>query len=195
MYNADSFTKKANTVINKAFLQAGKLGHTYVGSEHILLSLISEQGAGCVGAFRMCGVTERQVLDKITEIVGRGDPCVVSEDAVTPAAREIMDAAALSAAASGSALAGTEHLLSALLDKKDCTASIILSELGGRRDGRNIYDRAPYDRKSFGEVKVNALSDYARDLTAEAAEKGFDPVVGREKETERVIRILARLRG
>ncbi len=192
MYNIESFTKKANIVINKAFLQAGKLGHTYVGSEHLLLALISEQGCTASGAFKACGISEEDVLKKIISIVGRGEPSVVSNDAVTPAARRAVERAAEIAFSSGSRLAGTEHLLAALLSQDDCTAVTIINDLGGSAakitgacssGGTQSYNSA---------AKLPALSKYARDLTKEAAEKKFDPVIGREKEIRRVIQILSR---
>lgn len=192
MYNIESFTKKANTVINKAFLQAGKLGHTYVGSEHILLSLISEQGCTASGAFRMCGISEGDVLKKIVELVGRGEPSVVSDDSVTPAARRTIEKAEEIAVTVGSRLAGTEHLLAALLSQEGCTAVTILNDLGGNISRLSGACSAVTSPRCSGEMKLPTLSKYARDLTKEAAENKCDPVIGREKEIERVIQILSR---
>lgn len=193
MYNIESFTKKANTVINKAFLQAGKLGHTYVGSEHILLSLISEQGCTASGAFRMCGISEADVMKKVVEFVGRGEPSVVSDDSITPAVKRAIENAAEIAFESDSRLAGTEHLLAAILRQEDCTAVAILKELGSnisRLSG--VCAAASGTKQGSAEMKLPNLMKYARDLTKEAAENKCDPVIGREKEIERVVRILSR---
>ncbi len=193
MYNIESFTKKANIVINKAFLQAGKLGHTYVGSEHILLSLISEQGCTAAGTFRMCGISEDAVLRRIVELVGRGEPAAVSDDAVTPAARRTIERAAELAAASGARLAGTEHLLAALLTQEGCTAVTVINEVGGNISRlSNACGNAAGAQIYGGAARLNVLLKYGRDLTKEAAEKKCDPVFCREKEIERIIQILSR---
>ena len=74
MYNPELLTRKANTVINKAFLRAGKLGHTYVGSEHLLLALASETGSTSASILRSCGATEEKILGRIIRLIGRGEP-------------------------------------------------------------------------------------------------------------------------
>ena len=193
MYNIESFTKKANIVINKAFLQAGKLGHTYVGSEHILLSLISEQGCTAYGAFKMCGINESDVIKKIIELVGRGEPALVSDNAITPAAKRTIERAIQLAISSGLRLAGTEHLLSALLMQDNCTAINIISDVGGnvsRLSNACSNTSSTHIYNSPG--KLNILNKYGRDLTKEASEKKCDPVFCREKEIERIIQILSR---
>lgn len=131
MYNLESFTRKANQVINKAFLQAGKLGHTYVGSEHLLLSLISEPGSTAAGVFRVCGVKEESVYAKIISLIGKGDPAEVEQDAITPTAKRIIEEAYALAEESGVKLAGTEHLLTALLAQDSCTAVTVIRGVGG----------------------------------------------------------------
>lgn len=102
MYNIEAFTKKANIVIENSFLAAGKLGHTYVGSEHILLSLISEQSCSAAQAFRVCGITEADVRAKIIELVGIGEPCPVDDDCMTSCAHKILTSASSIAASCGS---------------------------------------------------------------------------------------------
>ena len=77
MYNPELLTRKANTVINKAFLRAGKLGHTYVGSEHLLLALASETGSTSASILRSCGATEEKILGRIIRLIGRGEPSVL----------------------------------------------------------------------------------------------------------------------
>lgn len=195
MYNIESFTKKANLVINKAFLQAGKLGHTYVGSEHILLSLISETGSTAASVFRVCGVKEDAVLNRIITIIGRGEPITVSEEAITPAAKHIIEHAYIISAETGSRLAGTEHILLALLSHETCTAVQIIRDVGGSITrltnacaGINVMDTQVYNPIT----KAPTLLKYGRDLTLAAKEDKCDPVFCRDKEIERVIQILSR---
>lgn len=187
MYNIEAFTKKANLVIENSFIAAGKLGHTYVGSEHILLSLISEPSCSAAQAFRVCGLTESDVRAKMIELVGVGEPCPVDENCMTVCAHNILSRANCIAASCGARLTGTEHLLSALLEQKDSTAVTILRELGGSFPGLSSACA-----KRPREVSHNALNKYGRDLVIEAAEKKCDPVIGRDREIRRTVQILSR---
>lgn len=190
MYDPDCFTKKANAVINKAFLQAGRLGHTYMGSEHLLLALAGEQGCTASGIFRSCGIREENILGRINVLVGRGEPCIVDRDAVTLSAKRIAEQAFIISAENGSRLAGTEHLLLAMLREQDCTAVKIIEDIGGSVSGlSNACQTAAPDGRI---TKTPTLLKYGRDLTKAAREKKFDPVFCREKEIERVIQILSR---
>ena len=192
MFNLDSFTKKANTVINKAFLHAGQLGHTYMGSEHLLLALVSEQGSASSGIFRACGIKEENVLCRINIIVGRGEPCTVDRDSITPFAKQIIENAFVIAVSNGSRLAGTEHLLLSLLREKDCTAVKIIEDIGGSVSRLSNACTASQSETRGYAPKAPTLMKYGRDLTQAARESKFDPVFCREKEIERVIQILSR---
>ncbi|MGN0604479.1 MAG: ATP-dependent Clp protease ATP-binding subunit [Oscillospiraceae bacterium] len=187
MYNIEAFTKKANLVLENSFLIAGKLGHTYVGSEHILLSLISEQSCSAAQAFRVCGISEADVRAKIIELVGMGEPCIVDEECLTACARRIIFSAGEISASCGARLTGTEHLLSALLEQSECTAVSILRELGG-----SIPGLTGACAKRGREVTLAALNKYGKDMVREAAEKKCDPVIGRSREIRRTIQILSR---
>lgn len=190
MYNLDSFTKKANAVINKAFQSAGRLGHTYMGSEHILLALSGEQGCTAAAIFKSCGIREENILCRIDMLIGRGEPCIVDRDAVTASAKMIIEQAFVISAANGSRLAGTEHILLALLRESDCTAVKIIEDIGGSITGlSNACSITAADARM---TKTPTLLKYGRDLTKAAREKKFDPVFCREKEIERVIQILSR---
>lgn len=190
MYNLDSFTKKANAVINKAFLNAGRLGHTYMGSEHLLLALAGEQGCTAAAIFKACGIREENILCRIDMLVGRGEPCIVDRDAVTASAKMIIEQAFVISAENGSRLAGTEHILLALLRETDCTAVKIIEDIGGSVAGlSNACSITAADARM---TKTPTLLKYGRDLTKAAKEKKFDPVFCREREIERVIQILSR---
>ncbi len=190
MYNLDSFTKKANAVISKAFLNAGRLGHTYMGSEHLLLALSGEQGCTAAAIFKACGIREENILCRIDMLVGRGEPCIVDRGAVTSSAKRIVEQAFIISAENGSRLAGTEHILLALLRETDCTAVKIIEDIGGSVAGlSNACSITAADARM---TKTPTLLKYGRDLTKAAKEKKFDPVFCREKEIERVIQILSR---
>lgn len=190
MYNLDSFTKKANAVINKAFQSAGRLGHTYMGSEHLLLALSGEQGCTAAAIFKACGIREENILCRIDMLVGRGEPCIVDRDAVTASAKMIIEQAFVISAANGSRLAGTEHILLALLRESDCTAVKIIEDIGGSVTG--LSNACTITAADARMTKTPTLLKYGRDLTKAAREKKFDPVFCREKEIERVIQILSR---
>ncbi|MCL2054821.1 MAG: ATP-dependent Clp protease ATP-binding subunit [Oscillospiraceae bacterium] len=195
MYNLESFTKKANLVINKAFLQAGRLGHTYVGSEHMLLSLISETGSTAASVFRSCSVKEEAVLNRITAMLGRGEPTAVEQDAITPAAKRMIEDAYALAGETGVKLAGTEHLLMALLTQENCTAAAVIRSSGGniaRLRGACMNINSGEAQAYAPLAKVPTLLKYGRDLTLAAYEKKIDPVFCRDGEIERVIQILSR---
>ncbi|MDR0946730.1 MAG: ATP-dependent Clp protease ATP-binding subunit [Ruminococcus sp.] len=195
MYNLDNFTKKANLVLNKSFVQAGKLGHTYVGSEHLLYSLISEHGSTAASIFRVCGIREEDILAQIIRISGRGEPTVVADENVTPNIKRIIEQSYKTAAEMGSRLVGTEHLLQAILMIDTSTAVIIIGDIGG--SVQKLYNACTgisnMEVQIYNPtVKAPTLMKYAKNLTQAAKEKKTDPVIGRENEITRVIQILSR---
>ncbi len=192
MYNLESFTKKANIVINKAYIQAGRLGHIYMGSEHLLLSLVSEQNCTAASIFRTCGIKEETVLSRIVALVGRGEPCIVERESATPSVKRIIERAFILATQNGGRLAGTEHLLLALLREEQCTAVSIIEEIGGNLSRLSTVCAASAVNDIGGGQKTPTLLKYGRDLTKAARENKFDPVFCREKEIERVIQVLSR---
>jgi len=192
MYNLESFTKKANIVINKAYIQAGRLGHIYMGSEHLLLSLVSEQGCTASGILKSCGIREDTVLNRISALVGRGEPCIVDRDSATPSVKRIIERAFIIATEGGGRLAGTEHLLLALLREEQCTAVNIIEEIGGNPSRLSAACAASAANDIGVGQKTPTLLKYGRDLTKAARENKFDPVFCREKEIERVIQVLSR---
>ena len=193
MFNAEGFTKKANSVINGAFMQSGSLGHTYVGSEHLLLAMTGERDCTAYRLLKACGIGQEAVLSRVTAIVGKGEPCVVPMDAVTPAAKRSLERALAIAKSAGENLAGTEHILAAVLNQENCTAVSVINALGGDISRISGACASACGGSDFpGRSRLNVLYKYARDLTAEAAEKKCDPVIAREAEIGRVLQILSR---
>ena len=204
MYRFGEFTSKATMAINLAIRIAGELGHTYVGSEHLLWGLCGEGSgvAACVLLSRK--VTPGRLGELLVETIGRGAPSALTPEDLTPRCRRILERARREAAQSGCALAGTEHLLVSLLMEQESYALRFLGELGV--SDRELLRAA---RETIGGDAMRAidpqtvrgparaartpvLDKYARDLTAMAAAGRLDPVIGREEELDRVIRILCR---
>ncbi len=195
MYNTELFTRKANTVISKAFIQAGRLGHTYVGSEHLLLALSAETGSTAASILKANGVTEEKVLGRIIRLIGRGEPSVVDSNSVTPAVTRVISAAGRGAGATPEKPAGTEQLLAALMRESSCTAVNIITDIGASTSGiiGTCKGLSGLDARYYPPItKAPTLIKYGKDLTAAAAEGKCDPVLCRDKEIARVIRILSR---
>ena len=195
MYNHDRLTAKANLILNKSFLQSGRLGHTYVGSEHMLLAMLAEQGTAAYGILRTCGIREDKVRRRIVDIIGVGDITAPDESDLTPIMKSIIESAVKLAVSAGAKQAGTEHLLLAASMKENCSLSVMIAETGGSISrireackgvdvsGTRIYEPIP---------RSMALSKYTRDLTLCASEGLIDPVFCRDNEIERALQILSR---
>ena len=204
MYRFGEFTSKATMAINLAIRIAGELGHTYVGSEHLLWGLCGEGSgvAACVLLSRK--VTPGRLGELLVETIGRGAPSVLTPEDLTPRCRRILERARREAAQSGCALAGTEHLLVSLLMEQESYALRFLGELevSDRELLRAVRETIGGDamraidpqtvRGPARAARTPVLDKYARDLTAMAAAGRLDPVIGREEELDRVIRILCR---
>lgn len=203
---SNKFTQKAQNTLNRALSAARELGHTYIGSEHILLGLISEKDSIASRLLLKRGVDTSRLRESIVEMAGSGSPSQVSPSDMTPRAKKIIETSAAESARGGNHYIGTEHLLYALLCEKDCVAVRLLEAEGIRlSDLKNDLDSflSSTDRgkriepKAATEEKLRikgapTLSSYGRDLTENAKEGRIDPIIGRDIETERVIQILSR---
>ena len=198
MYNFTGFSEKANMCLNKAVEIAEDSGHTYIGSEHILLGLLdsTDSVAGKILAKR--GVTYKKVYDLIRETIGTGMPTELTPADFTPRSKHVIESALMLANSTKQVLAGTEHLLLSicregngyacqLLTRAGVTVSALLKDLGNSEDSTKSGNRA-----SKGNKTESQIQKYARDLTAMAKENKIDPVIGRDKEIQRVIQILSR---
>ena len=198
MYNFTGFSEKANMCLNKAVEVAEDSGHTYIGSEHILLGLleIRDSVAGKILASR--GITYKKIYDLIRETVGMGMPTELTPTDFTPRSKHIIESALMLANSMKQSLAGTEHLLISicragngyacqLLTRAGTTTTALLKDLANDMSNPKASSKQAKDNKSNSQ-----LQKYARDLTALAKENKIDPVVGREKEIQRVIQILSR---
>ncbi len=203
-YNFNGFTTKANEALNQAISSAENLGHTYVGSEHLLLGLLKIGGGFAAALLNKSGITAEGVEELIRAQIGCGTPTKLSPDYFTPRAKRAVENAMASCANNGKKYVGTEHLLLGILSDGDNYAIRFLSELGAdaaalTRETLKASDIDGYSGEGKPKTyqkpqddKVPTLSKYGRELTAEAKKCKLDPVIGREKEIERVIQILCR---
>ncbi len=200
-YNFNGFTAKANEALNQAINSAELLGHTYIGSEHLLLGLL-KIGSGVASAvLNKNGVTPEKIEQLIRTKIGNGTQTKLSPDYFTPRAKKVIEVAMNGCNNIGKKYVGTEHLLVAILSDGDNYAIRFLNELGV--DVAMITSEAlnasgieinPNVSKPEKQEKSNipTLLKYGRDLTEEAKQGKIDPVIGREQEIQRVLQILCR---
>ena len=204
MYSFTGFTEKANEALNGAIETAENMGHTYVGSEHLLVGLLRVEGGVASAALNGRGVTANAVENVLKSTVGVGTPTVLSPTDFTPRLKYIIELALEAARSMGHAYTGTEHLLISLLKEGSNVAINILERLGVSpseilSDTVKSLNTAPGSQKAGqpggqpnGSSKTPTLDQFGRDLTDLARQSKIDPVIGREKEIERVIQILSR---
>ncbi len=201
MYKFTGFTEKANRALNWAIENAENLGHTYIGSEHLLAGLLRESTTPAFRSLSRRGLDEETVISFIKRAVGIGIPTVLRPSDFTPRAKGIIELAVSLAARENSGYVGTEHLLRALLMQEDSGAKEILKSMGisaplildelttGNENSVSNISQSPKKQKK---TSTPSLDKYGQDLTAKAQKGEIDPVIGREKEIERVIQILSR---
>ncbi len=203
MYKFTGFTQKANIALNAAVEYAENLGHTYIGSEHLLLGLLASEGGIAYAALTAKGVTLENAEKAIRNGVGIGTPTVLSPNDFTPRSKNIIEMSVSSARSMGQSYVGTEHILLAIIKDSSCFAMGILDELGisaaeltnelaGSLSNSSSRTGQKTDSKSKQNAQTPTLEQYGRDLTSTAKEGKIDPVIGRQKEIERVIQILCR---
>lgn len=203
MYRFNSFTQKANEVLNLAIKAAENYGHNYVGSEHILVGLLKE-GSG-IGAQVLSdkGITLDDVETLIKKEIGTGIPTRLSPDDFTPRSKRIIEISFQIARGMMHSFVGTEHLLISLIKESDSYAVKFLNDLGVDEQQvledlvQSINNNSSDSRQGSkngkkGKSKTPVLDEFGKDLTAQAKQGKIDPVIGREKEIQRVIQILSR---
>ena len=198
MYNFTGFTEKANNALNKAMEVAEDMGHTYIGSEHILLGLLDSQDSVAGKFLNSKGVTYKKIYDMIEESVGAGIPTELQPADFTPRSKHIIEGALMLGNSMGQSLSGTEHLLLSmcregsgyaceLLNRSGISAQTVLKDMASPASPGAKGSKSGKSGEESG-----VLEKYSRDLTALARENKIDPVIGRENEIQRVIQILSR---
>ncbi len=198
------FSDKAEKAIRSAGAIAGQWGHGYVGTEHLLYGLLCDKNTVACSVLEDNNITEENVEKKVKEIIGFSD-MKSRTISFTPRLKRVIETSFREANRLGQGYIGTEHLLMAILRDGESAATRIISELGGNSrkiytdvlkalgleveeeyTHENEYTNTPHNNKT------PTLDEFGRDLTKMAGEGKFDPVIGREKEIERVIQILSR---
>ena len=203
-YRFSGFTEKANEALNLAIAAAEVLGHTYVGSEHLLLGLLRVGSGVAAGVLNEKGITEVKIEELLETTIGVGTPTKLTSDNFTPRAKKIINTAISGSKSLGNAAAGTEHLLLGILGEQDNYAIRFINELGvdvaslttslmktiGMDTGEEPLAKSKQNAPKNS--KTPTIDKFGRDLTNEAKKGNLDPVIGRSKEIERVIQILCR---
>ncbi|MCL2213096.1 MAG: ATP-dependent Clp protease ATP-binding subunit [Oscillospiraceae bacterium] len=196
----NKFTPAAQAALNAALSVASAMGHTYVGSEHLLLGLLSQTEAAAATILAARTVTEERVRELITGEQPPSPPSAAGAGDMTPRTRGIIERSSHFASSNGSSAIGTEHILLALIADANCVAHKIIDSLSG--SVKEIHeDTLSYMNSNSGKGERasappskggKTLEKYSRDLTHLAQEGKIDPIIGRNSEMDRVIQILSR---
>lgn len=195
------FTQKATQALNYTKECSLALGHNYIGTEHLLWGLVKEGTGIAAGVLMTSGVTEQKVMDTILSIVGKGEgnqPVV----GYTPRTKRVMELSYAETRRMGQNYIGTEHLLLGILREGESIAVRILLEMG--IDISKLYENiitmlqedtpaaVAAGKPKAEDIETPTLDSYGRDLTLMAKDGKTDPVIGRDREIERIIQILSR---
>ena len=205
--SAITFTAGAETALRLAQQSAVQLGHSYVGTEHLLLGIAQERQGPGARALLGAGLSPQLLRDTLVGLLGLGSGGGMPTQGLTPRCRECLELALTEARRCQSLRADTGHLLTGLLRQHDSSAARVIRAAG--KDPRQllgqvcaafgISDPRPIERRRSereerpgGSTKL--LDQFSRDLTALAADGALDPVIGRDREVARVVEILSRRR-
>ena len=196
----NKFTPTAKNALKGAATEAGALGHTYVGTEHLLLAMTKDHESVGGGILLSRGIEYEALKQLIREISGVGEPTQPDSTDMTPAFRRVIEHSSGMAEKYGHALIGTEDLLLAMIREKECVAvklliaqNISINEL--QNDLISFFGDIGGETDAVTKKPKNgfsAVGQFGRDLTAYASMGLLDPIIGRGAETERVIQILSR---
>ncbi len=196
------FTNRAEKAITLAQEIAAEFGHHYVGTEHLLCGLIREGNGLAYKVLSSQGITEDKVISLIEELIGREEPLSNVPMGFTPRTKRVIELSFMEAKKLNNNFIGTEHLLLGIMKEGDSVASRIVVELGVdiqklfgeivKALGEENGNSTPKTKKNTMYSQTPTLNQYGKDLTLEASEGKLDPIIGREKEIERIIQILSR---
>ncbi|MBQ6845719.1 MAG: ATP-dependent Clp protease ATP-binding subunit [Oscillospiraceae bacterium] len=203
---ANRFTENAQGALNAAPKLASKLGHNYIGSEHILLGIVFKANSIASRLLEVKGVDYKKLEEAVVKMIGVGDSGTSNEFELTPRTKHIIEESGEIARGMGSAFVGTEHILMALLRETDSVAVKLLETLGaepsslyneiiegmGAKQGASSYSQGANGAPVSNKEATATLDKYATDLTKKAKDGKIDPVIGRDEEMQRVVQILSR---
>ena len=203
MYKFNSFTQKANEVLNLAIKAAENYGHNYIGSEHILVGLVKEGSGIGAAVLNDKGATVDEIDSLIKNEIGTGSPTKLTPEDFTPRSKRILEMSFQVARSMRHSFVSTEHILIALINESDSYAVRFLNELGinerelleelaGYMSERDVEHAREGKTGKKGKSKTPTLDEFGKNLTDLAREGKIDPVIGRENEIKRVVQILSR---
>ncbi len=197
----DKFTERARRVLTLAQEEAQRFNHNYIGTEHLLLGLVREGDGVAAKVLANLGVELTKVRSAVEFIIGRGDRAVLGEIGLTPRAKKVIELAVDEARRLNHHYIGTEHLLLGLVREGEGIAAGVLESLGVNLERvraettRVLSQSSPTASAAPGArqaTRTPTIDQLGIDLTAAARASKLDPVIGREKEIQRVIQILSR---
>jgi ATP-dependent Clp protease ATP-binding subunit ClpC len=205
----ERFTQRARRVLSLAQEEAERMKHSYIGTEHLLLGLMKEEGGVAGRVLRELGLEVRRVQEMVERLTGANKTTGLTKIDLSPGTKRVLELAVDEARRMGHHYIGTEHLLLGLVRQNEGVAIDVLKKLGIsaeqiRKQTRRVLQEnpvqspqqrqavAPQGEKKKEKAKTPLVDQLATDLTALAEENKLDPVIGREMEIERVIQILAR---
>ena len=192
------FTENARKALGLAQEEAKNLGHNYVGTEHLLLGIIAVEDSAASGVLGDMNVSSEGIREQVERLVGKGDFNFTDAFGYTPRTKNVIEYSLMEAKALSHNYVGTEHLLLALIRERASVAARILIDMGV--DLKTLRERLIGGLREEGTAtksgpaggKTPKLDKFGRDLTQAARDGELDPVIGRQKEIERVIQILSR---
>lgn len=202
----DRFTERAQEALNSATEIAYSLSHSYIGTEHLLLGLLSGNGVA-KRVLEENGVEKENVINLVNQLIAPKSKVAIKEiDSFTPRAKKVIEQSHKEAVHHKTNSVGTEHILMALIKESDCIAVRLLNTIGvnvqklyvdlvtgiGGDPGLAKNEYLASKGKLKGKSETPTLDQYSRDLTIYAREGKLDPVIGRETEIQRVMQILSR---
>ncbi len=196
------FSDRARRVVVLAQEEARMLNHNYIGTEHLLLGLMREGEGIAAKALESLGISPEAVRDQVVEIIGKGSSAPSGHIPFTPRAKKVLELSLREALQLGHNYIGTEHILLGLIREGEGVAAQVLAKLGADLDrvrsqvvqlltGMESSAKEP-GTEATGQPGSLVLDQFGRNLTQLAAQNKLDPVIGREKEIERVMQVLSR---
>ncbi|NLL90611.1 MAG: ATP-dependent Clp protease ATP-binding subunit [Dehalococcoidales bacterium] len=196
----DKFSERARRVLTLAQDEAQRLNHSYIGTEHILLGLVKEEDGVAARVLVSAGLNLGKIAQAVEYIIGPGDKANVNTTGLTTKAKRVLELSIDEARQLGHSYIGTEHLLLGLLREGEGVAAKVLDSFGitlekARGEITRISSQTAARSRMARQQSASrtpVLDQVSHDLTAAARADKLDPVIGREKEIERLIQILSR---
>ena len=200
VFMSNNFTAKAEAALNRAVALAEENGHVYIGTEHVLLALAEDETCCASILMKKHKLTFDRIYNGVKEYSGIGDKSKLSSKDTTPKCRRLLESSYKIAKKYGGDKIGTEHLLLSVIEEKECVASKILTKIEADTVGikesvisfLRTSQRGVAYAEPVSEVSLPNLSKYGKNISAMAERGELDPVIGRDAETDRLIRILSR---